>query len=500
MAADEIPPLPFEQLKKADEALPWAALEEIAEAVAIDESKFEWLKRFYYESDPYGLASFEAMFTPAILAMAAPRMSEAVRGRAVEFVVRELAGNHEPSSEEALQGTFDVGLDELTEEMFLRAAGLLGPGVLPAAVAAMEGDPRVAEGAFGLWWVLTLAAESKDECLRGRIVALAEGVLQKELAKDKADEIVRPVAFVLAAMGHKPSRGLIEALRPKADTGQLEEPLFILDGLLPAEPLGPWAEPLKEAVTRNWESMRDWYAEIEAMPDPGDVGASADEVSDEDELDDEEDIDYDAAEKRADELASRFVASAAFTELPEEMRPEAGFTAFNLLAYAAMHEGKRPEELDERTLREVLTEIFPRKVTGDSAFFRNVAPIVAALVRWLGSEGILDNADRLAGCVAKWTDEIVANAADKSRWGVAKGLAMFAEAQGLDPTDPKDMLKAQQEFNRRLARGTPEAGPDEDLLTLPPGETIVRDSPKVGRNDPCPCGSGKKYKKCCGKP
>ncbi|WP_455721595.1 IS1096 element passenger TnpR family protein [Agathobacter sp.] len=26
-----------------------------------------------------------------------------------------------------------------------------------------------------------------------------------------------------------------------------------------------------------------------------------------------------------------------------------------------------------------------------------------------------------------------------------------------------------------------------------------RDTPKVGRNDPCPCGSGKKYKKCCGK-
>ena len=25
-----------------------------------------------------------------------------------------------------------------------------------------------------------------------------------------------------------------------------------------------------------------------------------------------------------------------------------------------------------------------------------------------------------------------------------------------------------------------------------------RNAPKVGRNDPCPCGSGKKYKKCCG--
>jgi preprotein translocase subunit SecA len=29
--------------------------------------------------------------------------------------------------------------------------------------------------------------------------------------------------------------------------------------------------------------------------------------------------------------------------------------------------------------------------------------------------------------------------------------------------------------------------------------TYKRQVPKVGRNDPCPCGSGKKYKHCCGK-
>ncbi|HEY0385733.1 MAG TPA: SEC-C metal-binding domain-containing protein, partial [Pyrinomonadaceae bacterium] len=28
--------------------------------------------------------------------------------------------------------------------------------------------------------------------------------------------------------------------------------------------------------------------------------------------------------------------------------------------------------------------------------------------------------------------------------------------------------------------------------------TVTRDQPKIGRNEPCPCGSGKKYKKCCG--
>jgi hypothetical protein len=29
-------------------------------------------------------------------------------------------------------------------------------------------------------------------------------------------------------------------------------------------------------------------------------------------------------------------------------------------------------------------------------------------------------------------------------------------------------------------------------------KTVKHDQPKVGRNDPCPCGSGKKYKKCHG--
>ncbi len=29
--------------------------------------------------------------------------------------------------------------------------------------------------------------------------------------------------------------------------------------------------------------------------------------------------------------------------------------------------------------------------------------------------------------------------------------------------------------------------------------TVVRAQPKVGRNEPCPCGSGKKYKQCCGR-
>ena len=38
----------------------------------------------------------------------------------------------------------------------------------------------------------------------------------------------------------------------------------------------------------------------------------------------------------------------------------------------------------------------------------------------------------------------------------------------------------------------------KDGETVKPG-TIRREGKKIGRNEPCPCGSGKKYKKCCGK-
>ena len=46
----------------------------------------------------------------------------------------------------------------------------------------------------------------------------------------------------------------------------------------------------------------------------------------------------------------------------------------------------------------------------------------------------------------------------------------------------------------RVAKVTSESGADDGTVKKQP----VKKGQKVGRNDPCPCGSGKKYKKCCG--
>ena len=59
-------------------------------------------------------------------------------------------------------------------------------------------------------------------------------------------------------------------------------------------------------------------------------------------------------------------------------------------------------------------------------------------------------------------------------------------------------LEAQKNKEMRLQQAKPdlEVGNENAQNTSP--ETITRDEPKLGRNDPCHCGSGKKFKQCHG--
>ena len=62
-------------------------------------------------------------------------------------------------------------------------------------------------------------------------------------------------------------------------------------------------------------------------------------------------------------------------------------------------------------------------------------------------------------------------------------------------------LKMAKQIHENPREHAHEHNEDESIeeVTHPPLEPIVREEPKVGRNDPCPCGSGLKFKKCCGK-
>ena len=93
-----------------------------------------------------------------------------------------------------------------------------------------------------------------------------------------------------------------------------------------------------------------------------------------------------------------------------------------------------------------------------------------------GPEGLCQAFDELAP--SRFEDTV----AELSTWGG------YQEAEQRRQPPP----------NRERDVGTDRDGGSWDTGSVSAATTIIREQPKVSRNDPCPCGSGKKFKKCCG--
>lgn len=61
---------------------------------------------------------------------------------------------------------------------------------------------------------------------------------------------------------------------------------------------------------------------------------------------------------------------------------------------------------------------------------------------------------------------------------------------GFEPDEPEDICEVEYLLNPQAFKSQPRMG-------HPINMTVVYEQPKVGRNEPYPCGSGLKYKKCC---
>jgi len=91
---------------------------------------------------------------------------------------------------------------------------------------------------------------------------------------------------------------------------------------------------------------------------------------------------------------------------------------------------------------------------------------------------------------------------EESTW---KGLNIIkTEAGGVEDTEgvvefeAKYQVKDEDLIHHEVSSFVKHDGVWYYLDGYTPTTTVTRESPKVGRNDPCPCGSGKKFKKCCG--
>jgi hypothetical protein len=139
----------------------------------------------------------------------------------------------------------------------------------------------------------------------------------------------------------------------------------------------------------------------------------------------------------AEAWAAEFEDSTAFSFLPDPVKDEAPALCAEFL--------RRAGDATEAEARRLMLEVFP-SLDLPPALRAAVPDILQSFLAWLEESG------RLAG-------------------GRALGLWVGALAPGY-----RD-------------RCSPRGG-----LRTPP---LVKKTADIGRNDPCPCGSGKKFKKCC---
>ncbi len=99
-------------------------------------------------------------------------------------------------------------------------------------------------------------------------------------------------------------------------------------------------------------------------------------------------------------------------------------------------------------------------------------PHAKSIIEWLKTDGMAANLE--------------AELSDSTNFGLAKSIFMSGKNAGYDMTSEKGMAEFIAAYNLSLLSGT---------VSTP--ATNVSGRQRIGCNDPCPCGSGKKFKKCC---
>ena len=113
------------------------------------------------------------------------------------------------------------------------------------------------------------------------------------------------------------------------------------------------------------------------------------------------------------------------------------------------------------------------------------APVPAAPVKEKSPSEKTD--EELAAELDKMSPQILAQAKDPRMRALIISIYRKMLVDGVNINDDKEVKKWMKKHPEVLQGG--------EAVKV---ETVHREGPKTGRNDPCPCGSGKKYKKCCG--
>ncbi len=160
-------------------------------------------------------------------------------------------------------------------------------------------------------------------------------------------------------------------------------------------------------------------------------------------------------------LTRDFLESKLFQKQAKASKEDAEYLIKSMLDYLFFQEKKEIQEIQSKHLHDFMLVHTPGKLKL-SAEAGKAAPVtIASFLLFLEDKGHIKNGDQLGEEVKKIRSAF---------------LKLMPKA--------KKTATSKKKPAKKTAKSKTKKQPEDDA--------------KVGRNDPCPCGSGKKYKKCCG--
>ena len=197
------------------------------------------------------------------------------------------------------------------------------------------------------------------------------------------------------------------------------------------------------------------------------------------------DIDDDAAEayyKRVDDAFSKSIEAKKILERYGDLEwyPL-------LLRFGVDYLGETVDEMKLASIRHFVFGFVPSKVAVEADAAPAILAELTAFWQYLHRAHELSEARSILewlqsdGLVARLQAEM----SDPANFGMAKSIFSVGKQAGYDMASEAERATFVSHYNQSLASRQPTGAPG--------GRTE-----RVGRNSPCPCGSGKKFKKCCG--
>lgn len=171
-----------------------------------------------------------------------------------------------------------------------------------------------------------------------------------------------------------------------------------------------------------------------------------------------------------------FENSRHFQRLSAAEQGSCGFLLDIFFDYAYGYCLVGPGNINNDVVDEMMLDVMPRKISAEKETFDAFAPVMEQFLLWCEEKSYMENTAPVCDHIQKRSQTMVARSEDPQYWGMAKSMMMGSPGNFNLGNSYDDLT-------------------DTEYKSIP--MTIKRVAPKIGRNDVCLCGSGKKYKKCC---